>query len=99
MFNIADTTGLWAKQEGLSHTVLETVESTNTFAKENFKIEGNLPYLVVSSEQTAGRGRGTNTWTSPGEGQGFLCSMVFKLEKAPQPIAAPCFGAFTLNSR
>lgn len=92
MFNIAETTGLWAKQEGISHAVLETIGSTNAFAKENFKKENNLPYLVVTNEQTAGRGRGTNTWTSPGAGQGFLCSMVFKLDKAPQPIAAPCFG-------
>ncbi|MGH1468675.1 MAG: biotin--[acetyl-CoA-carboxylase] ligase [Bdellovibrionales bacterium] len=92
MFNIAEVSGNWAKQENIEHTVLSSIESTSDYAKNNLSSFENKPHLVFTSEQTMGRGRGSNTWVSSKDGEALLCSFVFQLEKAPQPIAAPCFG-------
>lgn len=92
MFNIAEVSGQWAKQEGIEHTVLPSIGSTNDYAKEHLASMTENIHLVFTSEQTKGKGRGENTWSSPESGHGLLCSFVFKLNKAPQPIATPCFG-------
>lgn len=92
MFNIAETSHQWALQEELDSTLLETTESTNTYAKDNLSSFAKFPAFVFTSEQTKGRGRGENTWSSIGNGESLLCSIVFKLQKPPQPIATPCFG-------
>ncbi len=92
MFNIEEVSGNWAKQEGIEHTVLESTESTSDYAKNNLSSFEKKPHLIFTGEQTMGRGRGTNTWISSGKGESLLCSFIFQLEKAPQPIAAPCFG-------
>jgi len=92
MFNIAEISEQWAKQENHSVVKLESVKSTNSFAKNQIAQTENFPLLVVAEEQTEGRGRGSNTWTSTANGESFLCSMVFELEKPAQPIATPCFG-------
>lgn len=42
----------------------ESVDSTNRLASEMIG-EATLPLLVVANEQTAGRGRGGNSWWSP----------------------------------
>ncbi len=92
MFNITETSGLWAKQENFKHIVLASINSTNNYAKENLISFNQSPYLIFTNEQTAGRGRRGNTWASPKKGTGLLCSFVFKIKTPPQPIAAPCFG-------
>lgn len=58
---------------------LETVASTNTFAKENI-LNLNLPALVIAEKQTAGRGRQGKSFFSP-EGTGLYMTLVF-----PSPI-------------
>ncbi len=92
MFNIAEASGRWAKQEEIKCTVLPSTESTNDYAKKNLSSMGESLHLVFTSLQTKGRGRGSNKWISPKEGHGLLCSFVFKLDRPPQPIATPCFG-------
>jgi len=92
MFNIAEISEQWAKQEGITCHRLESVESTNAFAKDQISKSDSFPFLVIAEEQTQGRGRGTNTWTSTPNGESFIASVVFKLEEAAQPIATPCFG-------
>ena len=43
----------------------ETIDSTNTAALAASEQEDlQLPLLVLAGEQTAGRGRGSNTWWS-----------------------------------
>jgi len=92
MFNIAEISEQWAKQEGFTVFKLDSVDSTNTFAKDQINKNENFPFIVLAEEQTAGKGRGTNTWTSTGNGEALICSIVFKIEKPAQPIATPCFG-------
>ena len=55
---------------------LESVDSTNTYAKNNFD---ELPdgTLVVAEEQTAGRGRLERKWISPA-GKNIYASLVMK---------------------
>lgn len=48
---------------------LETVDSTNTYCKQEFIKNGDI---VVSNQQTAGRGRGAKSWISPGIGNIFF---------------------------
>lgn len=61
---------------------LDEVNSTNTYAKEkNSEIFG--PTIVVAKHQTAGRGRGTNTWVDDGGGSAFLSTWIMELENNP----------------
>lgn len=55
---------------------LESVDSTNTYAKNNFDelLDGTL---VVAEEQTAGRGRLERKWISPA-GKNIYASLVMK---------------------
>jgi BirA family biotin operon repressor/biotin-[acetyl-CoA-carboxylase] ligase len=92
MFNIAEISEQWAIQEGVAVHKLESVESTNSYAKDQISKNENFPLLILAGEQTAGRGRGSNTWTSTGNGESLICSIVFKIDKSAQPIATPCFG-------
>ncbi len=48
------------------------LESTNSRAWEIFKQDGNKNALIITDDQTAGRGQGSNTWFSqPGQGLTF----------------------------
>lgn len=63
----------------ISVTRLKTVNSTNTFAKENIR-SLVLPALIIAEKQTAGRGRQGKSFFSP-EGTGLYMTLVFD---APQ---------------
>ncbi len=56
--------------------VLEVVDSTNTFAMQRSQRAEvrELPLLVIARLQTAGRGRGANTWWS--ESGSITCSLL-----------------------
>ena len=61
--------------KGLNHKnidfyLLETVNSTNTFAKEKKLLKNFL--IVISEEQTAGRGRRGKQWYSPDSGNIYM---------------------------
>lgn len=58
---------------------LQTVPSTNTYAKENIS-SFRLPALITANGQTAGRGRRGNSFYSP-DGTGLYMTLVFP---APQ---------------
>ena len=56
--------------ENIDFYLLNTVDSTNTFAKEKLL---NKDYLIVISEQqTAGRGRQGKEWYSPDAGNIYM---------------------------
>ncbi len=55
---------------------LETVDSTNTYAKSNIS-SFTLPALIVAEKQTAGRGRQGKSFFSP-EGTGLYMTLVFE---------------------
>ena len=69
--------------ENIDFYLLDTVDSTNTFAKEKLL---NKDYLVVISEQqTAGRGRQGKEWYSPNTGNIYM-TIKFR-DKNPAPLS------------
>ena len=69
--------------ENIDFYLLDTVNSTNTFAKEKLL---NKDYLVVISEQqTAGRGRQGKEWYSPNAGNIYM-TIKFR-DKNPTPLS------------
>ena len=69
--------------QNIDFYLLDTVDSTNTFAKEKLL---NKDYLVVISEQqTAGRGRQGKEWYSPNAGNIYM-TIKFK-DKNPAPLS------------
>ena len=69
--------------ENIDFYLLDTVDSTNTFAKEKLL---NKDYLVVISEQqTAGRGRQGKEWYSPNAGNIYM-TIKFR-DKNPTPLS------------
>lgn len=64
----------------------ETLDSTNTKAKE--LAENGVPHgtLIISEEQTGGRGRYGRNWSSP-SGQGIWMSVVLRPEAEPANVA------------
>lgn len=90
-FDVGKISKVWAESENLNCTYFDSTSSTNLEAKN--KIQETLPpFLTIASTQTAGRGRGENSWTSPPENGGFLSTWTYKLEGPPQPISTPLFG-------
>lgn len=89
--NVGKWTNEWASiQSDLTPHFIDTIDSTNLFAK-------NLPELgknqiVITNDQTAGRGRKQNTWSSPEAGTALLSSWVFDIDFTPQPILSPLVG-------
>ena len=60
---------------------LETVDSTNNYLRKHHSEEQN--FTVVETEfQTAGRGQGTNTWSSE-QGQNLLFSILIHPNRIP----------------
>lgn len=98
MFDIGQISLNWAKQEGLSLFYKENLKSTNACAKEKINAFETFPALVLTSLQKEGRGRGNNLWASGQKGKSLTMSLVFELEKAPQPISSPCFGWATYRA-
>jgi BirA family biotin operon repressor/biotin-[acetyl-CoA-carboxylase] ligase len=88
----------WAIQRQL--TVKSSVEtgSTNEDAKANALRENDDFALYVTAHQTAGRGRGANTWLDTGGGEGLLSTWSYLVSAAPQPIAAPRIGLAVLEA-
>ena len=65
---------------------LETVPSTNTYAKENIT-DFTLPTLIIANEQTSGRGRRGNSFFSPKD-TGLYMTLVFE-EKNNYELLTP----------
>lgn len=94
-------TSEWAKDTGLKFAAFESINSTNLYAKDDTSPEtmpilsdrANVfagPSVYIAKKQTAGRGRGSNTWETP-EGA-LLSSWSFSVARVPQPIFAPAVG-------
>ncbi len=82
----------WCKNNSLKCLSYDSVGSTNDIAKESLAELKNGAALFITREQTQGRGRGQNTWVSPGKDQTLLLSWAFALDAPIQPIASPIIG-------
>ena len=69
--------------EKIDFYLLDTVNSTSTFAKETILTKDFL--IVISEEQTAGRGRQGKQWYSPNAGNIYM-TIKFK-DKNPAPLS------------
>jgi BirA family biotin operon repressor/biotin-[acetyl-CoA-carboxylase] ligase len=97
----------WAQKANLKTWKSESIDSTNAFAKNDSdpatapavteKNPVSEPSLYVTRAQTAGRGRGDNTWITPPEGA-LLSSWSFALEQVPQPVLSPLVGLALFES-
>ena len=88
MTSAATGTRAWAAARGYPLTYFERVGSTNDEAKR--ADEGERVYLAA--HQTAGRGRGDNSWIDEGGGQTLLASWARPVTIPPRAITAPRVG-------
>ena len=76
----------WADSANVKAEYFEKIESTNTYAKDS------NASLVITDEQTCGRGRGNNQWICPEYGDYFLTTWIFTIPHSVQPIFSPLVG-------
>ena len=92
---IGQITYQWSKVQKLKSFYSEQIDSTNLRAKkeafETSSFDENI-ILYLAEEQTAGRGRGLNTWSTASVGSQLLSTWSFLLEEIPQPTLAPQIG-------
>lgn len=85
----------WAEAQKLSAKYFSETDSTNLQAKNEAFSENSLSEHVVvyfADHQSAGRGRGQNTWSSPRVGSQLLSTWSFMIEGAPLPVVSPLVG-------
>lgn len=89
--NIFLWTSQWFTQQGLPYEALSLTESTNDLAKKN-AFNDPAFFIYLADQQSQGRGRGDNTWTTPSPGSALLVSFSYDLLFPPQHLAAPLVG-------
>jgi BirA family biotin operon repressor/biotin-[acetyl-CoA-carboxylase] ligase len=89
-FDIGKVSAEWSERAQLKHWYAESTTSTNDVAKEDQDVT-NIK-LYFTDQQTAGRGRGNNSWEMGEKGSALLSSWSFSTNRAPQPILSPIIG-------
>ncbi|MDG0815849.1 biotin--[acetyl-CoA-carboxylase] ligase [Bdellovibrio svalbardensis] len=92
---IGKVTSQWAENNHVFVTYQPQVDSTNNLAKEEAFEEELLAEslcLYLTDHQTAGRGRGTHTWTDSRPGSSLLSSWSYLLATKPQPTTSCLVG-------
>jgi BirA family biotin operon repressor/biotin-[acetyl-CoA-carboxylase] ligase len=92
MTSALESTANWALQRKLALISEAQTGSTNDDAKRNAFQERSDLALYLASHQTAGRGRGKNTWLDTGSGDSLLSTWSFFIADSPQAITAPRVG-------
>lgn len=90
--SLMDTTADWAGQRQIAALVSAETGSTNDDAKTTALTETEDLVLFVTAHQTAGRGRGANTWLDTGGGEALLATWSLAVDQAPQAITGPRLG-------
>lgn len=81
MKEIGSLVSEWAKGRRIPCSYFKATESTQLDSKKSSLIESvaiNEPILFVTDNQTKGRGRGENTWTSPSPGTALLSTWSYR---------------------
>ncbi|WII72274.1 biotin synthetase [Bdellovibrio sp. 22V] len=92
---IGQITSQWAENNHLFVSYKSQQDSTNALAKSEAFEENLLQEslcLYLTDHQTAGRGRGKNTWLDAQPGSSLLSSWSFLLSVKPQPTTACLVG-------
>ncbi len=85
----------WALAQKIPTYYFKVTDSTNLQAKnEAFGEQALSEHLIVyfADHQTAGKGRGQNTWISPKPGSQLLSTWSFMIHEAPRPTITPLIG-------
>ena len=85
----------WAQTQKIKSFYFSEIASTNTKAKtEAFADDTLAEHLILyfADSQTAGRGRGTNTWSTATPGSQLLSTWSFMFGEHVQPILSPLVG-------
>lgn len=101
LHSTAAVTLAWAQARGIDTWFSRETTSTNTIAKARVSgagpsRSGGVATLFLTERQTAGRGRGDHTWTTPPDA--LLSTWSFPLDFAPQPILSPLVGLALFNA-
>lgn len=92
---IGEVSHQWAESQKIVSTYFKVTDSTNLQAKSQAFSEKafneNL-LLFFADEQTNGKGRGSNKWTTERAGSQLLSTWSFLIEEPPFPIASPMIG-------
>lgn len=92
---IGQVTSQWAEGNHLYVAYQKEMTSTNAIAKEEAFAENLMEEslcLYVTDHQTAGRGRGKNTWIDARPGSSLLSSWSYLLGVKPQPTTSCLVG-------
>lgn len=92
---IGQVTSQWAENNHLFVSYRPQEESTNELAKEEAFAENLMAEslcLYLTDHQTAGRGRGSHSWTDSRPGSSLLSSWSFLLGVKPQPTTSCLVG-------
>lgn len=92
---IGKVTHNWAQHQKISSQYFSTVDSTNTKAKNDAFAENSFNenlIIYLTDQQTAGRGRGPNTWVSTNPGSQLLSTWSFMIDETPHPTISPMIG-------
>lgn len=98
---IGQITSQWAENNHIFVSYKSQQASTNDMAKEEAFEENLLEEslcLYVTDHQTAGRGRGKNTWIDSQPGSSLLSSWSFLLGIKPQPTTSCLIGLATYRA-
>lgn len=90
--SVTEATQNWAKQRGVEIVYSPQTGSTNDDAKKSAMSESENFVLYVTDHQSAGRGRGNNSWLDTGAGENLLSTWSWEIAKAPQAITGPRIG-------
>lgn len=85
----------WADAQKIKAIYFASTDSTNQQAKDKaFDEESFSEHLIIyfADQQTAGRGRGKNTWLTPHSGSQLLSTWSFMLDQPTLPIVTPLVG-------
>jgi len=92
-FSVYVATQNWAHTSQIAAHSQPSVSSTNDWAKESAFRSGQADFeIFLADHQSAGRGRGQNTWSDAAPGDLLLSTWSFNMSSAPQPVLAPALG-------
>lgn len=92
MTSVTDSAADWAAQRQITLQIDAQTGSTNDNAKAGALSEVADITIYLASHQTAGRGRGGNSWLDTGAGESLLMTWSIRLPSPAQAITAPRLG-------
>lgn len=92
---IGQITHQWAQAQKIPSRHFTTIDSTNLKARSEAFLESSFEeqlILYVAESQSAGKGRGPNSWSNADAGSQLLSTWSFMLEQPPHPTVSPMIG-------